>query len=91
LDFEEAFMGLRFQVALSSLVLVAIISRATAQEGLRSSANASSAETPRPVLTGKERLGPKWTDEQRIDNCRVPIDKRGSKPRPSSCADGPSS
>src|ERR1700758_3119714 len=21
------------------------------------------------VLTGKERLGPKWTDEQRIDNC----------------------
>ena len=37
------------------------------------------------VLTGKERLGPKWTDEQRIDNCNVPVDKRGSKPRPSAC------
>jgi hypothetical protein len=24
-------------------------------------------------------------DEQRIDNCNVPIDKRGTKPRPSAC------
>jgi len=37
-------------------------------------------------LTGKERLGRKWMDEQRIDNCNVPIDKRGTKPRPSTCA-----
>lgn len=37
------------------------------------------------TLTGKERLGPKWMDEQRIDNCKVPVDKRGSKPRPSAC------
>lgn len=36
-------------------------------------------------LTGKERLGRKWMDEQRIDNCNVPIDKRGTKPRSSSC------
>jgi hypothetical protein len=36
-------------------------------------------------LTGKERLGRKWMDEQRIDNCNVPIDKRGSKPRTSAC------
>lgn len=40
------------------------------------------------TLTGKERLGRKWTDEQRIDNCEVPIDKRGTKPRPSSCMPG---
>jgi len=37
------------------------------------------------VLTGKERLGKKWMDEQRIDNCKVPIDKRGTKPRPNVC------
>jgi hypothetical protein len=43
-----------------------------------------SAEAP-ATLTGKERLGRKWTDEQRIDNCNVPIDKRGPKPRPSAC------
>ena len=36
-------------------------------------------------LTGKERLGRKWTDEQRVDNCKVPIDKRGSKTRAASC------
>ena len=37
------------------------------------------------VLTGKERLGRKWMDEQRIDNCKVPIDKRGTKPRLDTC------
>jgi hypothetical protein len=42
------------------------------------------AEVPM-TLTGKERLGKKWTDEQRIDNCHVPIEKRGTKPRPSAC------
>src|SRR5262245_13181490 len=36
-------------------------------------------------LTGKERLSEKWKDDQRVDNCRVPIDKRGSKVRPDSC------
>ncbi len=35
------------------------------------------------TLTGKERLGRKWSDEQRLDNCNVPIEKRGSQPRPS--------
>ena len=40
------------------------------------------------TLTGKERLGRKWTDEQRIDNCAVPTDKRGTKPRPSACMSG---
>jgi hypothetical protein len=39
---------------------------------------------PKP-LTGKERLGEKWKDEQRIDNCNVPVDKRGTKPRPEAC------
>jgi hypothetical protein len=38
-----------------------------------------------PSLTGKERLGRKWMDEQRIDNCNVPRDKRGTRPRSSSC------
>ena len=43
------------------------------------------------TLTGKERLGSKWTDDQRIDNCNVPVDKRGTKPRLSACANHPSS
>jgi hypothetical protein len=40
----------------------------------------------RAELTGKERLGAKWKDEQRVDNCKVPPEKRGVKPRPNSCA-----
>ena len=36
-------------------------------------------------VTGKERLGEKWTDEQRVDNCKVPPDRRGSRPRPDTC------
>jgi hypothetical protein len=41
------------------------------------------------VLTGKERLGEKWKDEQRLDNCNVPPDKRGPKPRPDTCPKAP--
>jgi hypothetical protein len=72
---------------ISTLALIAFTTSAQAQDGTR----ATEGQTHRPTLTGKERLGPKWTDEQRIDNCHVPIDKRGSKPRPTACPDSPSS
>jgi len=32
--------------------------------------------------TLKERLSDKASDNQRIDNCRVPAERRGSVPRP---------
>lgn len=32
--------------------------------------------------TGKERLGGKHLDEQRVNNCKVPPELRGPKPRP---------
>jgi hypothetical protein len=38
-----------------------------------------------PDKTGKERLGGKASDEQRVDNCKVPPDRRGPKPRPDGC------
>jgi hypothetical protein len=34
------------------------------------------------LKTSKERLSNKAADEQRVDNCRVPLDQRGSAPRP---------
>lgn len=37
------------------------------------------------VKTAKERLGKKAADNQRVNNCKVPIEKRGSKPRPDQC------
>jgi len=58
---------------------------ADAQDSLRpDQPTPNSATSPEP-LTGKERLGRKWMDEQRIDHCKVPIDKRGNGPRPSVC------
>jgi hypothetical protein len=52
---------------------------------------AQGAPTPMPVKTGpdktgKERLADKASDEQRVDNCKVPPDRRGPRPRPDSCA-----
>ena len=38
-----------------------------------------------PTRTGKERLGGKASDEQRVDNCKVPLDLRGPTPRPDNC------
>ena len=43
-----------------------------------------------PTRTAKERLGVKASDEQRVDNCKVPLDLRGPKPRPDECGDGAS-
>jgi hypothetical protein len=34
------------------------------------------------VKTSKERLSDKAADEQRVDNCRVPVERRGAVMRP---------
>lgn len=67
-------------VALLSIGLAASASSQEAKQG-----QPPAPDAPR-TLTGKERLGPKWTDEQQIDNCKVPLDKRGTRPRPSACS-----
>jgi hypothetical protein len=35
--------------------------------------------------TAKERLGSKAADEQRVDNCKVPLELRGPTLRPDNC------
>jgi hypothetical protein len=50
-------------------------------------AQAATTQPAGPVRTSKERLGEKWSDEQRVDNCKVPPEKRGPKPRPDTCAE----
>jgi hypothetical protein len=70
--------------------LMALASSAFAQDpapagndrAQRSGTAAPSPARPTELLTAKERLSEKWTDEQRVDDCKVPIDKRGPKPRP---------
>ena len=63
------------------------------QTGLASTGGASCEEREarqsqaEPTRTGKEQLGGKASDEQRVDNCKVPLDLRGSTPRPDECRD----
>ena len=45
----------------------------------------ASADEPKTL---KERLSDKASDEQRVDNCRVPVERRGTTPRPD-CPAGP--
>lgn len=45
-------------------------------------AAASGTFASESVATGKERLSDKASDNQRTDNCRVPPERRGGKPRP---------
>jgi hypothetical protein len=77
----------------SSVVLILLVCSGQVFTGQALAQNADPAvatpKSPRS-LTGKERLGRKWMDEQRIDNCKVPLDKRGAKPRPDTCASAPS-
>jgi hypothetical protein len=39
---------------------------------------------PAPAVTGKERLSDKASDEQRVDDCKVPPSRR-TRPRPTGC------
>ena len=41
-------------------------------------------QPPQAQRTGKERLGGKDSDEQRVDDCKVPPGRR-TRPRPTAC------
>jgi hypothetical protein len=79
------------RLVLLTLFLAVLPMSSLAQEQ-RPAAPSSAATAPLPPaaapgrLTGKERLGEKWNDEQRLDNCNVPPEKRGPVPRPDDCS-----
>ena len=76
---------------LGALLAICLTLPAEAQDSLQLGQPAANPAGPAAPLTGKERVGRKWMDEQRIDNCNVPIEKRGTKPRPSVCPHVPKS
>ncbi len=57
--------------SLTAFVTLSFILPASAQNRPPVASPVSAASSP-ASLTGKERLGRKWMDEQRIDNCNVP-------------------
>ena len=68
----------------AALTLALQAGLAAAAEGAREDSNAKQMEAA-PTRTGKERLAGKASDEQRVDNCKVPPDRRGVIPRPDTC------
>ena len=81
-------MSLWYARPLAAAIALCLTLPAGAQNRPPAASPASTQDSP-ATLTGKERLGRKWMDEQRIDNCNIPVDKRGSKPRPSACVHTP--
>ena len=53
--------------------------------------SAAAARAGAQQQTLKERLGDKASDEQRVDNCKVPPERRGTKIRPDDCNHEPNS
>ena len=64
-------------------ILLLLAALATPSAASRAEGEASHVQ---PVRTAKERLGGKASDEQRVDNCKVPPELRGPKPRPDQCS-----
>jgi hypothetical protein len=71
----------------AALMLVVLVGPASSDGAPREAGEAKPVQTER-TRTGKERLGGKASDEQRVDDCKVPLDLRGPKPRPHDCGDG---
>jgi hypothetical protein len=78
-------MRILYSGTAGAFLAVCLALAADAQDGTRLGQPTPDSASLPATLTGKERLGRKWKDEQRIDNCNVPVDKRGSKARPSAC------
>ena len=83
---EDRTMLLAKPAIITCLAAVALApTHLRAETAARPAASASASSSARAQLTGKERLGEKWKDEQRVDNCKVPPDKQGPKARPDRC------
>jgi hypothetical protein len=74
---------------IAAMMLITQLGLAPAGEAPRQEGEARQLQAG-STRTGKERLGGKATDEQRVDNCKVPLDLRGSTPRPDDCGDAAS-
>jgi hypothetical protein len=70
--------------------MLAVLAAWTAVSAMPADAHAQSnnlvATRMAAAATGKERLGDKASDNQRVNDCHVPPEKRGPIKRPTECA-----
>lgn len=71
-----------FAIRYAAAALVAMLGVASSQAAA-ADAKQDAASEPKTL---KERLGDKASDDQRVDNCKVPVAERGSKVRPDDCS-----
>lgn len=72
-----------FAIRYAAAALVAMLGVASSQAAAADAKQDSAASEPKTL---KERLGDKASDDQRVDNCKVPVAERGSKVRPDDCS-----
>jgi hypothetical protein len=71
--------------AIIAFVMLGCIAAAGSAQASQYEAGPSTAPAqPTALKTGKERLGEKATDEQRVDDCQVPSGRR-TRERPTAC------
>ena len=78
---------LRWNVLAGAAVMAALaaIAAPTEADEPATAVQSPPAKAPAPVKTGKERLSGKASDEQRVDNCKVAPELRGTSPRSDVC------
>jgi hypothetical protein len=72
-------------IGLTAMLVLRQISPAAAQTAVDpppGTGRTFSAADAAEIKSLKEKLSDKASDEQRVDNCRVPLDRRGTAPRP---------
>jgi hypothetical protein len=67
------------------LLLAGGTASASAQRAAPAQQPARAAEAGRDTL--KQRLSDKGSDEQRVNDCKVPPERRGTSHRPTDCAE----
>jgi hypothetical protein len=83
-DVLRRCLGLLGLLAVVHIVPAAAQTAVDAQPG---AGRAFTASDGAEIKSLKEKLSDKASDEQRVDNCRVPLDRRGATPRPDCPAD----
>jgi hypothetical protein len=84
---RDALRRCRGLLALLAIVQIAPAAAQTAVDGQPGGGRGFTASDAAEIKSLKEKLSDKASDEQRIDNCRVPPDRRGTTPRPDCPAD----
>lgn len=72
-------------IAIAGTTVALLFGSAIAQDSAPPMPNMPQGAAPMRTQTLKERLGDKASDEQRVDNCKVPVERRGIKVRPDRC------